>query len=125
MNTSEDHMTITTPEQTDARVEAVCRAALDEIRMWRHKQPHNAAPQFAELDKILDRAAVGRIEAHLGVDLREPRSLPEAVAAHHALIEQRHRIITDAHHAWDLAEANAIRAIDRFLPAASRKGGAA
>lgn len=115
----------THPEQTGERIERVCRAALDEIRMWRHKQPHTDAPQFAELDAILDRAAVGRIEAHLGVDRREPTSLPEAVAAHHALIEQRHRIITDAHHAWNHAEARAIRAIDRFMPAAGRMGGAA
>ncbi|SDL33552.1 hypothetical protein [Streptomyces indicus] len=111
----------TQPEQTGERVERVCRAALDEIRMWRHKQPHTDAPLFAELDAILDRAAVGRIEAHLGNP--EPTSLPEAVAAHHTLIEQRHRIITDAHHAWDLAEAHAIRNIARFMPAAGRKGG--
>jgi len=116
----------THPEQTGERVERVARVALDQIRMWRHKQPHTDAPRLAELDAILDRAAVGRIEAHLGVDLREPTSLPEAVAAHHALIEQRHRIITDAHHAWDLAEANAIRAIARFMPATGgRNGGAA
>ncbi|MEU3124387.1 hypothetical protein ABZ696_29495 [Streptomyces albidoflavus] len=113
------------PEQTGERVERVARVALDQIRMWRHRQPHTEAPRLAELDAILDRAAVGRIEAHLGVDLREPTSLPEAVAAHHALIEQRHRIITDVHHAWDLAEANAIRAIARIMPAAGRDGGAA
>ncbi|WP_432160750.1 hypothetical protein [Streptomyces sp. NRRL F-5630] len=112
-----------TPDQSGERVERVCRAALDEIRLWRHKQPHTDAPLFAELDAILDRAAVGRIEAHLGYP--EPTSLPEAVAVHHTLIEQRHRIITDSHHAWDLAEAHAIRAIARFLPAVGRMGGAA
>jgi hypothetical protein len=91
-------------------------AALDEIRAWRHRHPHYDAPLFAELDAILDRAAVGRIERRL--DLPEATSLPEAVNAHHEVMSLRRRILADAARAWDLVEARAMRQIARFMPAA-------
>jgi hypothetical protein len=91
-------------------------AALDEIRAWRHRHPHYDAPLFAELDAILDRAAVGRIERRL--DLPEATSLPEAVNAHHELMMLRRRILADAARAWDLVEARAMRQIARFMPTA-------
>ncbi|GAA3527616.1 hypothetical protein [Streptomyces osmaniensis] len=90
--------------------------ALDEIRTWRHRQPHADAPRYAELDAILDAAALGRIERRL--DLPEPTSLPEAVAAHHAVLDLRRRILADAGRAWDLVEARVIRQIARFMPGA-------
>ncbi|MCX4969377.1 hypothetical protein OHA98_41870 [Streptomyces sp. NBC_00654] len=91
-------------------------AALDEIRAWRHQHPHFDAPQFAGLDAILDRAAVGRIERRL--DLPEATSLPEAVNAHHEVMSLRRRILADAARAWDLVEARAMRQIARFMPPA-------
>ncbi|NGO68024.1 hypothetical protein [Streptomyces boncukensis] len=112
-----------TGEQQLVDAARVAKVALDEVRMWRHRQPHHDAPRYAELDAILDRAAVGRIEVHLAQP--EPRSLPEAVAAHHALIDQRRRIIADAHRAWDLVEVRVIRSIARFMPADGRKDEAA
>ncbi|MEV6836794.1 hypothetical protein AB0N17_20180 [Streptomyces sp. NPDC051133] len=90
-------------------------AALDEVRAWRHRHPHFDSARFAELDAILDRAAVGRIERRL--DLPEATSLPEAVNAHHAVMNLRRRILADAHRAWDLVEARAMRQIARFMPA--------
>ncbi|MFD9282769.1 hypothetical protein ACFWD7_36845 [Streptomyces mirabilis] len=89
-------------------------AALDEVRAWRHRHPHFDARQFAELDAILDRAAVGRIERRL--DLPEATSLPEAVNAHHDVMRLRRSILADAARAWDLVEARAMRQIARFMP---------
>jgi hypothetical protein len=95
-------------------------AALDEVRAWRHRQPHSDAPRFAELDAILDRAAVGRIERRL--DLPEATSLPEAVNAYHDVMRLRRSILADAARAWDLVEARAMRQISRFMPAAGSEG---
>lgn len=92
----------------------VLLAALDEVRAWRHRQPHHDAARFNELDAILDAAAVGRIEKQLGQDA--PTSLPEAVEAHHHLMSQRRRALDDARRTWDQAEANAIRQVARFMP---------
>ncbi|EPH40877.1 hypothetical protein ABT390_36715 [Streptomyces aurantiacus] len=90
------------------------RVALDEIRAWRHRQSHTDAPRYAELDTILDAAAVGRIEHHLGRS--EPTSLPEAVQGYRAVMDARRRILSDAVRAWDLVEAEAMRDIARFMP---------
>lgn len=89
-------------------------AALHAIRMWRHRQPHTDAWRYAELDAILDAAALGRIER--AADRPEPASLPEAVAAHHAVMRLRRRILADSERAWDVVEAEALRAIARFMP---------
>lgn len=105
---------------------APLRAALDEVRAWRHRHPQFDAPRFAELDAILDRAAVGRIERSLNVP--EATSLPEAVNAHHDVMSLRRRLMADADRAWDLVEARAMRQIARFMPSTgtelptSRKG---
>lgn len=93
-------------------------AALDEVRAWRHRQPHAEAPRFAELDAILDRAVLGRIAKEVGEDV--PSSLHEAVAAHHRIMAARRRAFGDARRVWDMAEAGAIRHIARFMPAASQ-----
>lgn len=111
--------TTATPTAADP-VTAPLHAALDAIRMWRHRQPHTEARRFAELDAILDAAALGRIECAL--DLPEPTSLPEAVDAHHAVMNLRRRILADAGRAWDLVEANAMRQIARFMPGAGSEG---
>ncbi|MGA5489588.1 hypothetical protein ACPCK1_17750 [Streptomyces pseudogriseolus] len=95
-------------------------AALDQIRTWRHLQPHTDAPRYAELDAILDAAAVARIERRL--DLPEATSLPEAVNAHHAVLDLRRRVLDDARRAWDLVEARAIRQIARFMPSSGSEG---
>ncbi|MFB7594317.1 hypothetical protein [Streptomyces sp. NPDC056160] len=89
-------------------------AALDEIRSWRHRHPNFDARQIGELDAILDRAAVGRIERRL--DLPEATSLPEAVNAYHAVMRLRRSILADAARAWDLVEARAMRQISQFMP---------
>ncbi|WP_199807507.1 hypothetical protein [Streptomyces sp. NRRL F-5650] len=89
-------------------------AALDEIRRWRHQHHRSDAPLFTELDAILDRAAVGRIERRL--DLPEATSLPEAVSAYQDVMRLRRQILADAARAWDLVEARAMRQIARFLP---------
>ncbi|MGW7197524.1 hypothetical protein [Streptomyces chryseus] len=102
-----------TPTAADPAT-APLHAALDAIRMWRHRQPHTDARRFAELDAILDAAALGRIESSL--DLSEPTSLPEAVEAHQAVMNLRRRTLADAGRAWDLVEANAMRQISRFMP---------
>lgn len=107
-----------TAPRTDAVKAATdpLHSALDEIRAWRHRHPHYDARLFAELDAILDRAAVGRIERRL--DLPEATSLPEAVNAHHAVMRLRRSILADAARAWDLVEARAMRQISRFMPSA-------
>lgn len=93
-------------------------AALDAVREWRHRQPHHDATRYAELDAILDRAAIGEIETRVAED--EPESLRKAVEAHHELIRTRRRAFADARRAWDQVEADAIRHIARFLPPAGR-----
>lgn len=89
-------------------------AGLDAVRAWRHRQPHQDAPRYVELDAILDAATVGEIEAQLAEP--EPTSLPEAVKAHHRVMNERRRALDDARRSWDRAEANAIRQIARFMP---------
>ncbi|MFJ9468350.1 hypothetical protein [Streptomyces caniferus] len=96
-------------------------AALDSVRAWRYQQPHTDARRFAELDAILDGAAVGRIERQLGQDA--PTSLPDAVEAHHRLMKARRRALNDARRIWDQAEADAIRSIARFMPRNARQPG--
>ncbi|OUC97831.1 hypothetical protein CA983_29965 [Streptomyces swartbergensis] len=90
------------------------RAALEEVRTWRHRQPHTEATRYLELDAILDRAALGQIKRQLDQDA--PTSLPEAVAAHHRIMAARRRALADARRIWDTAEAEAIREIARFMP---------
>lgn len=107
--------TDTTPTKTDADH---LIAALDAVREWRHRQPHHDASRCAELDAILDDAAVGEIEARIAQDA--PASLPEAVEAHHCLIRTRRRAFEDARRAWDEVEAGAIRRIAAFMPPAGR-----
>lgn len=91
----------------------VLLVALDDVRAWRHRQPHADASRYAELDAILDAAAVGRIEKQLGQDA--PASLPEAVEAHHRVMNERRRALADALRVWDQVEAAAIRRVARFL----------
>lgn len=93
-------------------------AALDSVRAWRHRQPNTNACRFAELDAILDAAAVGRIERQLGEDA--PTSLPEAVEAHHRVMNARRHALDDARRIWDQVEAGAIRNIARFMPNTAR-----
>ncbi|MGW7248840.1 hypothetical protein [Streptomyces decoyicus] len=93
-------------------------AALASVRAWRHRQPHTDARRFAELDAILDAAAIGRIERQLGEDA--PASLPEAVEAHHRVMNARRRALDDARRVWDQVEAGAIRNIARFMPNTTR-----
>ncbi|MFG2458128.1 hypothetical protein ACGFWE_13805 [Streptomyces sp. NPDC048523] len=89
-------------------------AALEDVRKWRHRQPNRGARHFAELDAILDAAALGRIRREVGEDV--PASLPEAVAAHHRIMAARRRALDDLGRVWDAAEAAAIRQIARFMP---------
>ncbi|MFI1607823.1 hypothetical protein ACH4YN_37915 [Streptomyces griseofuscus] len=91
------------------------RSALEEVRTWRHRQPHVEATRYLELDAILDRAALGQITRQLDQDA--PASLPEAVTAHHRIMAARRRTLEDARRVWDAAEAAAIRQIARFMPA--------
>ncbi|MFI6465698.1 hypothetical protein [Streptomyces sp. NPDC050538] len=91
------------------------RAALDEVRTWRHRQPHTGAIRYVELDAILDRAALGQITRQLDQDA--PTSLPEAVTVHHRIMAARRRTLEDTRRVWDAAEADAIRQIARFMPA--------
>ncbi|MFE0533806.1 hypothetical protein ACFW20_07130 [Streptomyces nigra] len=91
------------------------RAALEEVRSWRHRQPHTEATRYLELDAILDRAALGQIKRQLDQD-DAAASLPEAVAAHHRIMAARRRALADARRVWDAAEAEAIREIARFMP---------
>lgn len=93
--------------------------ALEAVREWRHRQPHHDAARYAELDAILDAAAIGEIEARVAGD--EPASLHEAVEAHHALIHTRRRAFEDARRAWDQVEHDAMRRIAQFLPPAGRE----
>jgi hypothetical protein len=91
------------------------RATLEEVRAWRHEQPHADARRFAGLDEILDRAALGQIKRQLDLDV--PTSLPEAIEAHHRVIAARRHSADDARRVWDMVEAEAIRQIARFMPA--------
>jgi hypothetical protein len=90
-------------------------ATLEEVRAWRHRHAHADARRFAELDAILDRAALGQIKRQLDLDV--PTSLPEAVDAHHRVMTARRNSADDARRAWDMVEAEAIRQIARFMPA--------
>ncbi|WP_229869836.1 hypothetical protein [Streptomyces flaveolus] len=88
-------------------------AALDAIRAWRHLQPHTAAADFASLDAVLDAAA---LSADVPLPRYErPASLPEAVAAHRAVMDARRQALAATRLVWDGIEAAAIRDIDRHL----------
>lgn len=90
------------------------RSTLEEVRAWRHRHAAADTRRFAELDAILDRAALGQIKRQLAEDA--PASLPEAVEAHHRVMAARRHSADDARRAWDMAEADAIRQIARFMP---------
>ncbi|MEU0675447.1 hypothetical protein ABZ330_21650 [Streptomyces sp. NPDC006172] len=110
----------TTPAPAADSATAPLHAALGEVRMWRHRHADINPRQLAELDAILDRAAVARIERSLGPT--EATSLPEAVTAHQAVMRLRRSVLADAARAWDLVEAAAIRQIARFMPGAGSPG---
>jgi hypothetical protein len=102
------------PLYPSVRADEQLLAALENVRQWRHRQPNRAARHFAELDAILDAAALGRIRREVGEDV--PASLPEAVAAHHRIMAARRRALDDLGRVWDAAESAAIRQIARFMP---------
>lgn len=91
------------------------RAAFDEVREWRRAQLQTHTTRYFELDAILDRVALGQIKRRLDQD-DAPTSLPDAVEAHHRLIRARRTALADTEHTWNLAEAEAIRQITRFMP---------
>lgn len=89
-------------------------AGLDAIRAWRHLQPHAAAVAFAGLDAILDDLVDG---AEIPLQrLKRPTSLPEAVAAHRAVMDARRQALAATGLVWDQIEGAAVREIDRHMP---------
>lgn len=91
---------------------AALAIALDAIRTWRHQQQRGTV-DFAALDAVLDAAALGD---DLPLQrLVRPASLPEAVAAHRAVMDARQRALDAARLVWDHVEAAAVRDIDRHL----------
>lgn len=88
-------------------------AVLDDIRAWRHLQPHTAGPEFGPLDAILDAVSVDEAAA-LPV-IAEPTSLQEAVTAYREVMNARRRHLAASRLVWDQIEAAAIRQIDRRL----------
>lgn len=89
---------------------AVALAALvEDIRAWRHRQPHAAAVDLAPLDAILDAAALGD-DAPL-LRLQQPANAAEACDAHRAVMDARARAFEAHRLVWDQIEAASIRAI--------------
>jgi hypothetical protein len=92
---------------------AVLANALANIRAWRHLQPHRAA-DFAPLDAILDALALDESVPLLQIE--QPTSLPEAVAAYRTVMAGRQQALTATALVWDQIEAAAIREMDRHMP---------
>jgi hypothetical protein len=89
-------------------------AALASIRAWRHLLPHRDVAELGPLDAILDSIALDS-----DVPLRRiarPTNLPEAVAAHRAVMDARRQAIAATRLVWDQIEAAAIRDINRYMP---------
>lgn len=92
---------------------SVLADALNNIRAWRHLQPHGAA-DFAPLDAILDALALDESVPLLQIE--QPASLQEAVAAYRTVMGARREAGAAARLVWDQIEAAAIREMDRHTP---------
>ena len=84
-------------------------ALFEDIRAWRHLQPHGDATDFAPLDAILDTVALGD-DAPL-LRLQQPANADEACTAHRAVMDARARAFEAHRLTWDQIEAASIRAI--------------
>ncbi|MFG2468701.1 hypothetical protein ACGFXB_25045 [Streptomyces canus] len=91
---------------------AVLADALSNIRAWRHLQPHGAA-DFGPLDAILDALALDDTVPLLQIE--QPTSLQEAVAAYRTVMGARRQAAAAARLVWDQIEAAAIREMDRHI----------
>ncbi|MFI1467621.1 hypothetical protein [Streptomyces wuyuanensis] len=83
-------------------------ALFEDIRAWRHLQPHGDAADFAPLDAILDAVALGGDAPLLHL---QPADAAEACDVHRQLMEARARAFEAHRLVWDQIEAASIRAI--------------